>query len=133
MRFYGFNVEEIAPAGASGMLDLDVDPKMAWALRHREQFPVDLNRAPQEMLLRVPGLGVRTVQRLVTMRAHRKLRYDDLVKLRVAIRKVAPFVITIDYQRVRKARARRCVVWTTCRARLTCSATDAQGHFAGRQ
>jgi putative DNA modification/repair radical SAM protein len=98
MRFYGFNVEEIAPAGASGMLDLDVDPKMAWALRHREQFPVDLNRAPQEMLLRVPGLGVRTVQRLVTMRAHRKLRYDDLVKLHVAIRKVAPFVITIDYQ-----------------------------------
>jgi len=84
MRFYGF--------------DLDVDPKMAWALRHREQFPVDLNRAPKEMLLRVPGLGVRTVQRLLDMRLHRKLRYADLVKLRVPVRKVGPFVATIDHR-----------------------------------
>lgn len=98
MRFYGFNVEEIAPAGADGMLDLDVDPKMAWALRHREQFPVNLNTAPQEMLLRVPGLGVRTVAKLLTMRAHRRLRYADLVKLRVAVGKVAPFVETIDHR-----------------------------------
>jgi putative DNA modification/repair radical SAM protein len=98
MRFYGFGVEEIAPAGDSGMLDLDVDPKMAWALRHREQFPVDLNSAPKETMLRVPGLGVRTVQRLLAMRAQRKLRYDDLVKLRVAVRKVAPFVVTVDHR-----------------------------------
>lgn len=98
MRFYGFQVDEIAPANDSGMLDLDVDPKMAWALRHREQFPVDLNRAPKEMLLRVPGLGVRTVQRLLGMRVHRKLRYEDLVKLRVPVRKVAPFVATIDHR-----------------------------------
>jgi len=98
MRFYGFDVDEIAPANDSGMLDLDVDPKMAWALRHREQFPVDLNRAPKEMLLRVPGLGVRTVQRLLDMRLHRKLRYADLVKLRVPVRKVGPFVATIDHR-----------------------------------
>ena len=98
MRFYGFNVEEIAPASDSGMLDLDVDPKMAWALRHREQFPVNLNTAPKETLLRVPGLGVRTVGKLLAMRVHRRLRYADLVKLRVAVKKVAPFVETSDYR-----------------------------------
>ena len=98
MRFYGFNVEEIAPAGDDGMLDLDVDPKMAWALRHREQFPVDLNTAPQEMLLRVPGLGVTHGGQAAAMRTHRRLRYADLVKLRVAVSKVAPFVETLDHR-----------------------------------
>ncbi len=98
MRFYGFDADEIAPVGDSGMLDLDIDPKMAWALRHREKFPVDLNRAPKELLLRVPGLGVRTVQRLIRMRAHRRIRYEDLVKLRAPVRKLAPFVTTIDYR-----------------------------------
>jgi len=99
LRFYGFEVEEIAStADTQGMLDLEIDPKMAWALRHREQFPVDLNTAPKEMLLRVPGLGVRTVQRMLKMRAHRKLRYDDLAKLRVPLRKIAPFIATIDYR-----------------------------------
>lgn len=87
MRFYGFNVEEIAPPGDNGMLDLDVDPKMAWALRHRSQFPVNLNTAPREMLLRVPGLGVRTVDKLLAIRAHRRIRYQDLAKLRVAVGK----------------------------------------------
>lgn len=98
MRFYGFDVAEIAPPDASGMLDLDVDPKMAWALRHREQFPVDINTAPRETLLRVPGLGVTTVKKLLAMRMHRRLRYDDLVKLRVSMRKVAPFVATLDHR-----------------------------------
>ncbi|HET6431759.1 putative DNA modification/repair radical SAM protein [Dyella sp.] len=98
MRFYGFNVEEIAPPDDNGMLDLDVDPKMAWALRHRSQFPVNLNTAPKEMLLRVPGLGVRTVDKLLAMRTHRRIRYQDLVKLRVAVGKVAPFVETLDYR-----------------------------------
>lgn len=98
MRFYGFNVEEIAPAGDSGMLSLDVDPKLAWALRNREHFPVDVNTAPKDMLLRVPGLGVKTVDRLVKMRAHRHVRYDDLAKLRIPLRKAAPFLATIDYR-----------------------------------
>ena len=61
MRFYGFSADEIAPSG-SGMLALQVDPKLAWALAHPERFPVDLNHAPRELLLRVPGLGVRAVQ-----------------------------------------------------------------------
>lgn len=98
MRFYGFNVEEIAPPDDNGMLDLDVDPKMAWALRHRSQFPVNLNTAPREMLLRVPGLGVRTVDKLLAMRAHRLIRFQDLAKLRVAVGKVGPFVETLDYR-----------------------------------
>ena len=58
IRFYGFTVDEIAAGGADGMLDLDIDPKLAWALKHRDRFPVDVNRAARELLLRVPGLGV---------------------------------------------------------------------------
>ncbi|MBB1471699.1 putative DNA modification/repair radical SAM protein [Luteimonas sp. MC1782] len=98
MRFYGFEVGEIAPPGADGMLDLDIDPKLAWALRHREQFPVDLDTAPREMLLRVPGLGAKTVHKLLVMRRHRRLRYDDLVRLRVAMGKVSPFICTPDHR-----------------------------------
>ena len=59
------------------MLELDVDPKLAWALAHRERFPVDLNRAPREMLLRVPGLGVKTVDRLLQARRVRRVRAAD--------------------------------------------------------
>ena len=98
MRFYGFDVAEIAPAGTDGMLDLEVDPKLAWALRHRERFPVDLNTAPRESLLRVPGLGVATVKKLLAMRVHRRVRFDDLAKLGVSVRKVGPFVVTVDHR-----------------------------------
>ena len=96
MRFYGFTVDDIAPEGSEENLALDIDPKMAWALRNREQFPVDINRAPREMLLRVPGLGVKTVDRIVALRMRSRLRYDDLVKLRVPLRKAAPFIVTLD-------------------------------------
>jgi predicted DNA-binding helix-hairpin-helix protein len=98
MRFYGFDVGEIAPPTADGMLDLDIDPKLAWALRHRAQFPVDLNSAPREMLLRVPGLGVSTVKKLLAMRGHHRVRFDDLARLGVSVRKVAPFVLTVDHR-----------------------------------
>lgn len=96
MRFYGFNVDEIV-TGQDGMLDLEVDPKMAWALQHREQFPVDLNRAPKAMLLRVPGLGVTSVARIISARRVRAIRYDDLARLRVTLKKVMPFVVVADY------------------------------------
>ena len=59
MRFYGFAQPEILAGTADGMLDLDIDPKLAWALRNRGVFPVDVNRADREALLRVPGLGVK--------------------------------------------------------------------------
>jgi putative DNA modification/repair radical SAM protein len=91
MRFYGFAHDEIVDAD-DGMLSLDMDPKLAWALRHRERFPVDLNRAPKEMLLRVPGLGVSSVDRLLQARRVRTLRLDDLARLRVPLKKVLPFV-----------------------------------------
>jgi len=99
LRFYGFTVDDIAPPEAqTANLALDVDPKTAWALRNRDHFPVDLNAATREWLLRVPGLGVKTVDKLLVMRRHRKLRFDDLAKLRVSTRKVAPFVVTIDHR-----------------------------------
>ena len=97
MRFYGFTHEEIIVPGAAGMLDLEVDPKLAWALAHREHFPVNLNCAPKMWLLRVPGLGVRSVQRLLAARRVRLLRLADLQQLRVATAKVLPFVETADY------------------------------------
>ena len=91
MRFYGFAHDEIVGA-ADGMLALDMDPKLAWALAHREQFPVDLNRAPREMLLRVPGLGVTSVKRLLQARRTRQLRVDDLSRLNVPLKNVLPFI-----------------------------------------
>jgi predicted DNA-binding helix-hairpin-helix protein len=97
MRFYGFGHDEIAPAG-DGMLSLDVDPKHAWALAHRERFPVDLNRAPREMLLRVPGLGLKSVERLLVARRGRRLRCADLARLRVTMAKVLPFVELADHR-----------------------------------
>lgn len=96
MRFYGFAHHEILPAG--GMLKLEVDPKHAWALAHREHFPVDLNRAPRELLLRVPGLGVKAVDRLIRARRFRRLRADDLKKLHVPVARVLPFVELADHQ-----------------------------------
>lgn len=99
LRFYGFSVEEIAPSAAQGgMLPLHIDPKLAWALGHPEQFPVDLNRAPRELLLRVPGLGVRTVQRLLHVRRARSLRAADLKALRVPTSRVLPFVLLADHR-----------------------------------
>jgi len=92
MRFYGFEYQEIV-AAPDGLLRLDVDPKLAWALAHAERFPVDLNHAPREMLLRVPGLGVKAVERLLQARRVRRVRADDLRRLHVPSRKVLPFVV----------------------------------------
>src|SRR5689334_3494371 len=79
LRYYGFSATEIT-SGNAGMLDLDIDPKLAWALAHREQFPVDVNTASREMLLRVPGLGVRNVKRILATRRQRTIRFADLAK-----------------------------------------------------
>lgn len=93
MRFYGFTPGEVASAAdPSGMLPLDIDPKLAWALRFRESFPVDVNRAPREALLRVPGLGVRAVDKLLESRRWRRLRLEDVARLTASIAKVRPFI-----------------------------------------
>lgn len=98
MRFYGFEVDEIAPRAANdGMLDLDIDPKLAWALRNPERFPVDVNTAPREMLWRIPGLGTKNVKRVLSSRRVARLRLADLARLGVSLRKVLPFVEALDH------------------------------------
>jgi predicted DNA-binding helix-hairpin-helix protein len=93
LRFYGFlPVEVVQATDESGMLPLDIDPKLAWALKFRGSFPVDVNRASREMLLRVPGLGVKAVDRIVTSRRWRRLGLDDVARLTVSIAKVRPFI-----------------------------------------
>ncbi len=92
LRFYGFDVDEITGVAPGGNLDLDLDPKLAWALAHRALFPVDVQRADREMLLRVPGFGTRTVGRILTTRQHRTLRYEDLQRMGAALKKARPFI-----------------------------------------
>ena len=97
LRHYGFKLNEIE-TGADGNLNLEIDPKLAWALANQAAFPLDVNRASREALLRVPGLGVRTVERMLQARRHHRIRLQDLSRLRVPIRKVRPFVITPDHR-----------------------------------
>lgn len=97
LRHYGFTVQEIAAGGEGGMLDLGTDPKLAWALKHRERFPVDVNRADREMLLRVPGLGVRAVDRIIAARRHTGLRLADIARLSASLRRARPFLVTLDH------------------------------------
>jgi predicted DNA-binding helix-hairpin-helix protein len=97
MRNYGFQAREITESIPSGHLDLEVDPKTSWALMHRDQFPVNVNTAPRERLLRVPGLGVRVVDRIVTSRKHGKLRYADLTRLGATLKKARHFLVAADY------------------------------------
>jgi putative DNA modification/repair radical SAM protein len=96
MRFYGFEAGEIVSDELPN-LDLDLDPKLSWALRNRQFFPVDLNRAEKLLLYRVPGLGVRNADRILGIRRYGRIRVQDLIRLRVSLKKVLPFVITADH------------------------------------
>ncbi|WP_338244635.1 putative DNA modification/repair radical SAM protein [Aurantiacibacter hainanensis] len=99
MRFYGFAPQEVMQATeADGNLPLDIDPKLAWALKFRERFPVDVNRASREDLLRVPGLGTRAVGQILASRRHRTLRLDDVARLTVSITRVRPFICAADWR-----------------------------------
>ena len=98
LRFYGFEVDEIVGKEGGEMLDLDIDPKLAWALRHRQFFPVDVNTEEREMLLRVPGLGRRTVNRILSTRRHRALRFADFRRFGISLKTIAPFIIATDYR-----------------------------------
>jgi len=80
------------------MLPLDIDPKLAWALKHRDSFPVDVNRAPREALWRVPGLGTKAVDRILSTRQWRKLRLEDVARLTLSIAKVRPFISALDWR-----------------------------------
>ena len=94
IRFYGFDVNEIVNQTTPN-LDLSIDPKLAWALAHREYFPVDVNKAEKASLLRVPGLGRRSVDKILLARRHRAIRRSDLPKLHV-MKRSAPFLLTSD-------------------------------------
>jgi len=96
MRYYGFATGEILTPDSPN-LDLELDPKLAWALRNRQDFPVDVQKAPREVLLRVPGLGVRNADRIIRIRRFTKIRLADLVRLRISLKKVQPFLITADH------------------------------------
>ncbi|HYB98498.1 MAG TPA: putative DNA modification/repair radical SAM protein [Candidatus Limnocylindrales bacterium] len=96
MRFYGFQAHEITSQAAPN-LDLRIDPKLAWALRNRHAFPVDVNKAPRALLLRVPGLGVRNVDRIIQARRWSSVRLADLIRLRVPIKKALPFIEAADH------------------------------------
>jgi putative DNA modification/repair radical SAM protein len=97
MRFYGFERGEIVSTLEGGMLDLAVDPKLAWALANRGRFPVDVNTADREALLRVPGLGVKAVDRLIASRRHARLRLADVARACRSIDAVRPFVTAADW------------------------------------
>lgn len=97
MRFYGFHRREILTPELPN-LDLQLDPKLAWALRNRHRFPLDLRTATREDLLRVPGLGPRNVERLLSIRRFAPIRLADLARLRISLPKVRPFLITADHR-----------------------------------
>ncbi len=90
LRFYGFTAEEIAPENEN--LPLDLDPKCAWALRNLQLFPVEVNRAPLEMLLRVPGIGGRSAQKILQARRYTHLTFEHLQKMRVVLKRARHFI-----------------------------------------
>jgi putative DNA modification/repair radical SAM protein len=95
MRFYGFDRTEII--GEAEDLDLAIDPKLAWALRNRGDFPVDVNTASRERLLRVPGLGVKAVNRILETRRYKRLDLADIGRLSRSVGKLKPFLVCADW------------------------------------
>jgi predicted DNA-binding helix-hairpin-helix protein len=96
VRFYGFDARELTTP-SSPNLDLSIDPKLSWAIANRDSFPVDLNRAPKSSLLRIPGIGVRNVKRILSIRRLHRIRLQDLAVLKVNLKRALPFVITSDH------------------------------------
>lgn len=95
LRFYGFKANELLDEAVPNFNPL-LDPKCSWAVNHREQFPVEINRAPYEMLLRVPGIGVRSAQRIVKARRAGSLDYHALKKLGVVLKRAQFFITCKD-------------------------------------
>lgn len=97
LRFYGYDVDEIVTSDSPN-LEIDIDPKTAWALRNPGYFPLDINKATKEQLLRIPGVGVQSVHKILSIRRYHKLTLQDVMKLRIAWKRAKPFVITADYK-----------------------------------
>ena len=96
LRFYGYKVEEIVPADRPA-LDLDMDPKSAWALANRDFFPININCASKEALLRIPGIGPGNVTKILSVRRFHAVTLADLKKMRCAMNRAKPFIITADH------------------------------------
>jgi putative DNA modification/repair radical SAM protein len=92
MRFYGFKVEELLNQEFPN-LDIEVDPKLSWALRNPQHFPIDINRAEKEILLRIPGVGLKSVSKILDARKYRKLNYGHLKAIGVAFNRARYFII----------------------------------------
>ena len=95
MRFYGFDVHEILNV-KNPHLDIDIDPKLSWALRNMEQFPIDINTADYRMILRVPGIGVTSAKKIVMARKFGRLRSDQLQKIGIAYNRARHFIRCAD-------------------------------------
>lgn len=98
LRFYDFKLDEILQGTSDDMLSLKIDPKLAWALRNRQHFPVDINRADRHMLLRIPGIGVQTVNKIIALRRHINITWEDLAKMRLLLDKIKPFIVASNYK-----------------------------------
>lgn len=96
VRFYKFDAKELTSTEAPN-LPLDIDPKTAWALRNRSSFPINVNTASREELLRIPGFGVKNVERILQMRPYRKISLMDIAKLRIPLKRAKYFIITSDH------------------------------------
>ena len=91
LRFYQFKVDEIVDDTYPN-LDLEIDPKLSWALRHPEHFPIDINKADYEMILRIPGIGVKSARLIVASRRFSKLGFYELKKMGVVMKKAQYFI-----------------------------------------
>jgi predicted DNA-binding helix-hairpin-helix protein len=99
-RFYQFEPHEIVNADFPN-LDLEIDPKLSWALRNMDQFPVNINTADYHMILRVPGVGVRSALKIVAARKHAYLNYEQLKKLGIALNRAKYFIVCNNYYPVK--------------------------------
>jgi putative DNA modification/repair radical SAM protein len=97
LRFYNFKVDEIV-SEAHPNLDIGLDPKSGWALRNPAYFPIDINKASKNQLLRVPGIGARSVDKILRIRRYHKLNLADLTRLKISLNRAKYFIITADYK-----------------------------------
>lgn len=100
LRFYGFSVNEILDADNPN-LDMDIDPKLMWALRNLNHFPVDINKAEPRMLARIPGIGMGSVHKIISGRKYRNLNWEHLKKMGIALNRAKYFIVcnSSDWER----------------------------------
>ena len=130
MRFYGFEAGELLTEDRPN-LDVWLDPKCGWALRHLELFPLEVNRAAYELLLRVPGVGVKSAQRIVQARRHGTLRFEDLKKMGVVLKRAGWF-LTCQGRTLRPLRLDETFL-TDCLAEKGSAGMDASGNAGFHQ